>query len=102
MHRDLTKLSPPLIIDRSRLISFPPGEGRAERADFAGDRRVAMLVSVYKLEGGGMTVLVRSSPGKGRAPILVEGVTLENIVEKVSPAVVELRGPKALRRGLLP
>lgn len=53
-----------------------------------------MKVSVYKLETGGLTVLVQSSPGKGRAPVLLSDVTLENIKGRVLPLVEELRGPK--------
>lgn len=53
-----------------------------------------MKVSVYKLEGGGMSVMVESSPGKGRAPVLLQDITPENIAAKVLPVIQQLRRPK--------
>lgn len=53
-----------------------------------------MRVSVYKLEGGEMSALIQCSPGKGRSPALLEGITPENVVEKVLPLILEMRRPK--------
>lgn len=41
-----------------------------------------------------MSVLVQSSPGKGRAPVLLQQVTAENVVASVLPVVEQLRRPK--------
>ena len=57
-----------------------------------------MKVSIYKEEAGGFSVLVQASPGKGRSPVVLTGITKENIQEKVLPAVEVARRPK----GLLP
>lgn len=54
----------------------------------------AVKVSVYKLEQGELAVLVQASPGKGRAPVLLQGITAENIVEKTLPVVVAMRKQK--------
>lgn len=53
-----------------------------------------MRVSVYKRESGVLDVLVEASVGKGRSPRLLEGVTAENVVEKVLPVVVAMRRPR--------
>lgn len=53
-----------------------------------------MKVLVYKLETGGFSVLVQASPGKGRAPVVLNDVTLENIKGRVLPAVEAARRPK--------
>ena len=53
-----------------------------------------MRVYVYKTEGPTMVVLVEASPGSGRAPVLLEGVTRENLVGKVLPVVESMRGPR--------
>lgn len=61
-----------------------------------------MKVSVYRLDGGGLSVLVQASVGKGRAPVLLQGITPENVVEKVLPVVAAFRGPKKPRQEELP
>lgn len=53
-----------------------------------------MKVSVYPIEEGGFKVLVQASPGSGLAPVLVQGVTQENIKGKVLPVVAAMRRPK--------
>lgn len=50
-----------------------------------------MKVSVYKEDGGALSVLLEASPGKGLAPVLVRGVTLDNITDKVSVEVEKMR-----------
>lgn len=53
-----------------------------------------MKVSVYLGPGGALSVLVQPSPGKGRPPVMIPGVTLENLTSKVSPVVEAMRKPK--------
>lgn len=61
-----------------------------------------MKVSVYKDEEGSLSVLVQASLGEARAPILVGGVTLENIQEKVLPVIEAIRAPRSPRPGSTP
>lgn len=61
-----------------------------------------MKVSVYKGLEGAMSVLVQASPGAGRTPVVIEGITRENIQEKVLPVVVAMRLPKPLQQLILP
>lgn len=58
------------------------------------ERGVLMRVSVYKLEDGKMDVLVESTPGKGRSPVMLPDVTREDVVERVLPLVTQMRRPK--------
>lgn len=60
-----------------------------------------MRVSVYPDPGGGFTVLVQASPGKGVSPRVLRDVAQGDLVDKVLPVVTELRGPRAPRQGLL-
>lgn len=53
-----------------------------------------MKVTVYKLEDGRMSVLIESTPGKGRAPVLLQGITQENVSSAVLGVVTQLRRPK--------
>lgn len=53
-----------------------------------------MKVWVYRADEGPMTVLVQASPGKGKAPVVLGGITPQNVVEKVLPAVTAMRLPK--------
>jgi hypothetical protein len=53
-----------------------------------------MRVHIYLREDGLMDVLVESSPGRRRSPVLVQGVTQENVVDKVGPVVAQVRGPR--------
>ena len=53
-----------------------------------------MKVSVYAREDGLMDVLLQASAGKGLPPVLVQGVTADNTVEKVGPAIDAMRRPK--------
>lgn len=53
-----------------------------------------MRISVYRLEDGEMAVLGESTPGKGRAPVMLPDITLGNIKEKVGALVTQLRRPK--------
>lgn len=61
-----------------------------------------MRVHVYKAIDGELSVLVQPSPGKGRPPVLLAGITSENVVEQVLPIVQELRKPKISRQARLP
>lgn len=53
-----------------------------------------MKVSVYKLDGGGLAVLVQASPGKGKTPVLLQEITPENIKSRVGPLLVEMGRPR--------
>lgn len=55
-----------------------------------------MRVSVYRLPEGKMSVLVEASTGRGLSPVMVEGVTSENVVHKVLPLVTQMRRPKTV------
>jgi len=54
-------------------------------------------VSIYKLEDGDMAALVEATPGSRMSPVMVQGITPENVVSKVLPEVVALRRPKTPR-----
>lgn len=56
-----------------------------------------MKVSVYKAEDGSMSVLVQASPGKGRPPVVLMGITPENVVAETLPVVEGMRRPKEVR-----
>ena len=56
-----------------------------------------MRVHVYKDDEGNLSVFVEPSPGKGRAPVLLRGVTAENVVEQLLPVIEAARKPKASR-----
>ena len=53
-----------------------------------------MKVTVYATLEGEMSALVEASPGKGRAPVLLQGITPANVVESVKPVVEAMRRPK--------
>lgn len=53
-----------------------------------------MKVSVYKEEGGTLALLVQASPGKGRVPVLVQGVVLEDVKATTLPLIEAMRAPK--------
>ncbi len=56
-----------------------------------------MRVSVYREDDGELSVLVQGSVGMGKVPVLLKGITAENIVERTSAVVVEMRRPKPAR-----
>ena len=56
-----------------------------------------MRVHIYKDDKGDLSALVEPSPGKGRAPVLLQGITAGNVVREVLPVVQGLRGPKKPR-----
>ena len=56
-----------------------------------------MRVYVYLLEDGVMAAMVQASPGKGRAPVMVQAVTCENVVEKLLPVVAQMRLPRGVK-----
>ncbi len=51
-----------------------------------------MKVSIYKLPNGKMDALVEAAVGHGKAPVLVQDVTGENIKERILPVIVHQRG----------
>jgi hypothetical protein len=50
---------------------------------------------VYLHDNGEMSVLVEASLGKGRAPVILQQVTAENVVARVLPLVKQMARPKA-------
>ena len=56
-----------------------------------------MKVSIYKHEDGKMSALVQASVGKGLPPVVIQGITPENVEEKIAATVAELRKPRAPR-----
>lgn len=61
-----------------------------------------MRVHIYKAADDTLSVFVQPSPGKGRPPVLLAGITSENVVQEVLPVVQELRKPKLPREDRLP
>lgn len=61
-----------------------------------------MRVHVYKHDDGDMSVLLEPSPGKGRPPVVLQGITSENVREKVLPQLAAMRAPKEPRVRQLP
>lgn len=57
-----------------------------------------MRVHIYKGVEGRHQVFVEPSPGKGRPPVLLRGITSGNVVSAVLPAVEAMRKPKAPRK----
>lgn len=53
-----------------------------------------MRVIIYRDDEGRMTAFVQPSPGKGRSPVYLDGITLESVVDLVLPVVMGLRRPK--------
>lgn len=53
-----------------------------------------MRVHIYKMGPEVADVMVESSPGKGRAPVVVRHISPENVVGKVGPIIVAMRKPK--------
>lgn len=57
-----------------------------------------MRVRVYKDPDGNLTALVTASPGHGKPPVVVGGITAENVVDKITPVLEALRGRKLPRQ----
>lgn len=55
-----------------------------------------MKVSVYKEIDGTMAILIQASPGSGKAPVVLPGVTREGLRKAVSEAVQTMREPRGL------
>lgn len=91
---NLTKFPTPLIIIVSRLNFLHNRGSGTKRLICTQQEEFAMKVSVYVDEKGRLDVLVQASPGKGRSPVIVSDVTLENIVGMVGPIVTQMRRPK--------
>lgn len=53
-----------------------------------------MRVSVYKLPGGRMDVMVEASAGNGKAPVVVQDVKRGDLVDRVGSVVRAQRGRK--------
>lgn len=75
---------------------FTPWETGATRLRSYNHKEVKMRVSVYKLDDGRMDVLVEASPGSGKAPVVIQGVTQEDLVQRVGPVVDAQRGHRDL------
>ena len=50
-----------------------------------------MRISVYKLDDGTMDVFLEPSVGARKSPVVLRGVTQENVVGAVLPLIRELR-----------
>lgn len=94
MGDDLTKSPTPLIIIRVLWLFFHLGGWEAAVVGLVVDRRMGMRVSVYLVVDEDYQVLVESTPGKGRAPVLIQGVTRQNVVDRVRPVIDQLRRPR--------
>lgn len=53
-----------------------------------------MKVSVYKVLGGGFSILAQAAPGKGRPPVLLQGITPGNVSAKTLQVVTQMRRPR--------
>lgn len=58
-----------------------------------------MRVSVYKGDLGALSVLVEPSPGRGRVPVLLQGITEKTVVQAVGPVVRDMRGERVKASG---
>lgn len=94
MRRDLTEFPLPLIIKGVGPMWGVLGVGGTTVSSLEREGRGNMKVSVYKGPEGKLSVLVQASPGKGRPPVVIPEVTLQNIQEKVLPLVEAMRKPK--------
>lgn len=53
-----------------------------------------MKVSIYPIAGGTVDVLVQATPGKGLSPVVLLGLTRENLKTEVGKIVADMRRPK--------
>ena len=61
-----------------------------------------MRVRVYKTDEGELIALITPSPGKGKPPVLIRGITSTNVIDKVLPEVLAMRAPRSPRLRQLP
>lgn len=61
-----------------------------------------MRVHVYKEPGDTVSVFIEPSPGKGRPPVLLQGITPANVRGKILPELVAMRAPREPRHRQLP
>lgn len=54
-----------------------------------------MRILIYLLEDKELAALVTASTGKALAPVLLRGITLENLADEVLPVVTKMREPRA-------
>ncbi len=59
-----------------------------------------MRVSVYKLEGGRIDIMVEASVGHGKAPVVLQDIDREKLVEQILPVLAAQRGKRAPRQVL--
>lgn len=50
-----------------------------------------MRVTVYKRADGALAVFVEPSRGSGKPPVLLDGITAENVRARVLPVVTAMR-----------
>lgn len=53
-----------------------------------------MRVHVYKDAEGKLSAFVEPSPGKGRPPAFLKGITPANVVKELLPVITEMRRPR--------
>ena len=51
-----------------------------------------MKVSVYRLPGGRIDIMVEASQGNSKSPVVLQGITKQNLHERVGPAVEAQKG----------
>lgn len=51
-----------------------------------------MKVSVYKLPEGRIDIMVEAAPGHGKAPVVLQRVTKEDLVDRVLPVLAAQKG----------
>lgn len=55
-------------------------------------KEVTMRVSIYRVGDGRLDVMVEASPGNGKAPVVLQHITREDFVSRVSPVIDAQRG----------
>ena len=90
----MTKYSLPLIILLVLFLELILGVGSAQQHPPHKQRRFHMKVLVYVGVDGPAQVLLLASPGRGKGPVILDGVTPENVIEKVLPAIELMRGDR--------
>lgn len=96
MGKDLTESGLPLIILRVLFFCRSLGEGLTPARIEISERSSEMKVSIYKGDGPPFAILLEASPGKGRPPVLLPQVSIEDLVGTVGPEIAAMRLPKGV------
>lgn len=57
-----------------------------------------MRVTVYKLEGDRIDIMVEASPGNGKSPVVLQHITKESLVGALLPVVEAQKGRRLAPR----